>query len=87
VSKPAQIVEQKPTVILSQRVIDTPTEGLRLWNHVLFGTGTCVDMIQGYADLGMPGDPAPKIRDLIVRLTRVLHQVENKNANPSPEQR
>lgn len=84
--KSVQIAEQKPVTILSPKIIDSESEGLRLWNHVLFGTFTCVDMIAGYANLGMPGDPAPKIRDLIGRLTAVLKQVENKNANPCPKQ-
>ena len=84
-SKVAQ-TEQKPASVLSQRVIDTDSEGLRLWNHVLFGTKTCCDMIQGYADLGMPGDPRLKIRELIGSLTNTLQQLESKHANPCPEQ-
>jgi hypothetical protein len=50
-------------------------QGQRLWDHVLFGTGTCVGMIQGYANLGLPGDPCNQIEDLIGQLSAVLNQL------------
>ena len=85
-SKPAQ-TEQKPASVLSQRLIDDESEGLRLWNHVLFGTKTCCDMIDGYANLDMPGDPRQKIRELIASLTTTLNKLESKHANPCPSDR
>jgi len=44
---------------IDQRVVCVQGEAERLWRHVMFGTGTCVGMIEGYLNIGMPGDPLP----------------------------
>jgi len=70
-----------PTVqaAASTPAMDFPTsEALRLWNHVLFGTGTCVGMIEGYAALNMPGDPLAGIKHLRDRLSTVIHIYEDR---------
>lgn len=63
---------------IDHKVITTKGEGQRLWNHVLFGTGTCIGMMQGYAALGMPGDPLPRLRELISMLSELQQQLETK---------
>ena len=69
---------QQPQVItkftgktLDPNLVTQQTESARLWNHVLFGTGTCVGMIEGYVSMGLPGDPLPQIKLLINRLVAV----------------
>jgi hypothetical protein len=56
--------------------ITTQAEGERLWKHVLFGTMTCVTMIEGYAELGMPGDCVQGVTILRDRLDRVLNKLK-----------
>lgn len=58
--------------------ITSQGEGDRLWKHVLFGTMTCVTMIEGYVDLGMPGDCAQGIATLRDRLDAVLTKVKGR---------
>lgn len=47
-------------------------QGQYLWSHVVFGTGTCISMIEGYAKHGMPGANANAIHALRDRLNGVL---------------
>ena len=62
---------------------DVPVEdGLKLWRHVLFGTNTCIDMIDGYAKLGMPGDPIKGVQHLRDRLNEIIHHLEGRNDAP-----
>ena len=70
--------------VIDRNVITTEGEGQKLWNHVLFGTGTCIGMMQGYANLGMPGDPLPQLRDMNSMLTEIIKQVEKQNADRNP---
>lgn len=63
--------------VLEPRLVTQVSESERLWNHVLFGTGTCIGMIEGYAKLGLPGDPAPQIQQLIQRLQGVLKGIKS----------
>lgn len=65
-------------------VITSEGEGQKLWNHVLYGTGTCVGMMQGYFDLGMPGDPLPQIQHLIGMLTTLKDKIEKQHADRNP---
>jgi hypothetical protein len=41
-------------------------------------------MIEGYAALGMPGDPLPGLHSLVERLTGVIKSLEEKNASSTP---
>ena len=63
--------------------ITTPGEGERLWKHVLFGTSTCVSMIEGYAALDMPGNPTAALVALRDRIQKVLLKYEEPHANNS----
>lgn len=47
-------------------------EYIRLWTHVLYGSQTCIKMIEGYAELGMPGDPLPQLVELKKRVDRLV---------------
>lgn len=64
---------------LDATLVTRSGESDALWNHVLFGTGTCIGLIEGYARLGLPGNPAPHLREMIARLERVAAAFENMN--------
>lgn len=79
--------EQKPTDLIQPKVmaaklsgdlITQAGESERLWKHVLFGTSTCIGMINGYADLGLPGDPRPRIQELIRQLQTAIQTIEDR---------
>lgn len=79
--------------VIDRKIITTDGAGQKLWNHVLFGTSTCVGMMRGYADLGMPGDPLPQLREIISMLTDLKDQLESNQcgskshtaSTPSPD--
>jgi hypothetical protein len=49
-----------------------------LWKHVLFGTGTCISMIEGYAKAKLTGNPLKGLLQLRDRLNRVIALYEEK---------
>ncbi len=53
------------------------SEALKLWKHVLFGTSTCISMIEGYANLQLPGDPLEGVTHLRDRLNQVIQKLES----------
>jgi molybdopterin biosynthesis enzyme len=61
--------------------ITSPGEGERLWKHVLFGTSTCVAMVEGYAALDMPGNPKEALVALRDRIQKVLLKYEEPHAD------
>lgn len=63
--------------------ITMPGEGERLWKHVLFGTSTCISMIEGYAALDMPGDCQNTIASLRDRLNAVLNNLVERSPHVS----
>jgi hypothetical protein len=88
---PVQQAANLATAKTTKRALDPSlltlkSESARLWNHVLFGTGTCVGMIEGYISLGLPGDPLPQIHTLIHRLGAVAAQLEEQHADQNPKE-
>jgi hypothetical protein len=86
IAQPVQDAVTKLAPKLSGKRLDNDLltragESDRLWNHVLFGTATCVGMIEGYVALGLPGNPQPQIVELIRRLSNVVKQLEDNNAH------
>jgi len=69
----AKLKELAPELVTSQ------AEGEKLWRHALFGTGTCVGLLSGYAALGMPGDPVPHLQALVSRLTETIELLEKRD--------
>lgn len=67
-TKPLIFVNKYKDKVLDERLVKSETESQRLWNHVLFGTSTCIQMIHGYASLGLPGDAVPQIDMMISKL-------------------
>ena len=56
----------------------TTEDGLKLWRHVLFGANTCLDMIDGYAKLEMPGDPTEGLTFLRDRLNKTIQLLKDR---------
>lgn len=72
--KPAKLEVEQPT----EKLTLPEQQGVKLWSHVLFGTGTCVGMIEGYARQEMPGDPREGISELRDRLSDVLASLNQR---------
>lgn len=66
-------------IAATPKVLVPAEEGARMWRHVLFGTGTCIGMMHGYAEQGMPGVDVEQIQALIVSLDKVAKTVKAKN--------
>src|SRR5258708_28331759 len=75
----APVLKPTPTVQDVTLAITSPGEGERLWKHVLFGTSTCVSMIEGYAALSMPGNPRAALVALRDRIEEVLSKYEESH--------
>jgi hypothetical protein len=58
-------------------------EGLRLWKHVLYGTSSCIGMIEGYSLLDVPGNPLEALVQMRDRLNTLISKHEGKHA-PKP---
>ena len=66
--------------------ITSESEGNRLWKHVLFGTETCINMIEGYHTSNMPGQPLETIKRFSNRLNKIIKAIETKNEGPPSPQ-
>lgn len=71
---------EKQQVVLA---ITSNDEGHKLWRHVMVGTGTCLSMVEQYAELNMPGIPISGLYGLRDRLDQVIKQQEERNASTS----
>lgn len=79
--KPPERASRKaapPAEVPTEKLTLPEEHGIKLWSHVLFGTGTCVGMIEGYARQEMPGDPREGIEELRDRLTDVLFSLNRR---------
>lgn len=68
---------------LDDNLVSSRSESERLWKHVLFGTGTCIGMIEGYTALNLPGDPRAGLKKLRDRINTLITKHEAKHAPPS----
>lgn len=57
-------------------VLSSATEGNKLWRHVAVGTGTCVNMIEQYTELEVPGVSLDALIALRDRLQAVIEKHE-----------
>lgn len=74
-SAAAKVAPEPP----SEKLTLSEQQGIKLWSHVLFGTGTCVGMIEGYARMDMPGDPREAITELRDRLSQLLISLDRRD--------
>lgn len=66
------------------KALNPNTDYTRLWNHVTFGCGTVVGMIEGYAALGMPNMPKEKLvvlRDCLDRVIETYQSIGDDDAS------
>jgi len=63
-------------------------EGEKLWHQSLFACNAVVEMMAGYAMLGVPGDPVRQLRKLAGRINSIIQNCESQttNANQPPIQ-
>jgi hypothetical protein len=71
---PRPIQVSYPAAVMRTLAITSESESERLWKHVLYGTQTCIGMIEGYAELDLPGDPSGPIEAMRDRLDRLLER-------------
>lgn len=71
-------------VTVDKKILSVEGEAARLWNHVIFGTGTCVGMLLGYAKLRMPGDPRKGLYALRDQLNLAIKTVEETHEDSTP---
>lgn len=76
---PAIIAANNAALKMALRPIAEGTEGTKLWHHLLFGTGTLIGMMDGYADAGLPGGPVDQVNQLIQRLVQVAQKLATTN--------
>lgn len=77
----------QPAAAVTPLVGFPDSEALRLWNHILFGTGSCIGMIEGYTTRNLYGDPLEGIKHLRDRLNAVIQIHEDRSHAPdSPHQ-
>lgn len=70
--------KKAPPAAISQPVDLPEAEGIKLWKHVLFGTTTCLNMIEGYAKFNMPGDPLEGVTHLRDRLNSIIQMLKDR---------
>lgn len=78
---PAQTAINKAIAKAPMQVLTSAGESERLWKHVLYGTGTVVGLIHGYAKAGLPGDPRDGIKALIAVLNDALVALDERAGN------
>jgi hypothetical protein len=69
--------------VLSPGLVTLEAENERLWNWIFYGTSTCVSIIQGYYDMGMPNIPVDQVIHLRNRLDTLLQKVQRENDDES----
>lgn len=58
-------------------------EGEKLWHQAVFACNSVVEMMAGYAMLGVSGNPVRQLRRLTARLNEVITACEKRNADSS----
>ncbi len=76
-----RVVQAQP----APELLTLSRESELLWKQVLFAVGTFVGMLEGYANLNLPGAPVPHVYALIRRLVAVTEQLEERNENRNPK--
>lgn len=78
---PAKTAIAKASAQAPVRVLTSEGESQYLWRHVLYGAGTIVGLIKGYAQNGLQGEPREEIKALIAVLQDALQSLENRQAD------
>jgi hypothetical protein len=56
------------------RSVSLDSEGVVLWRHVLYGLGTIVGLLEGYTDIGVPGNPLTELEALLRRIHTLVNR-------------
>jgi hypothetical protein len=59
-------------------------EGEKLWHQALFACNSVVEMMAGYAMLGVAGDPVRPLRKLAGRINEILKTCESRETDELP---
>ncbi len=54
----------------------------KLWRHALVGTSSCIGLLEGYSEIGMPGVPVEALKDFAERLLQIVEREENGRQTP-----
>ncbi len=75
---PPEVSDKKQKLVFVDTLFELSTEEEynKLWNHILYGTKTCIRMLKGYTDLGMPGEPLESLIDLRDELQKLIERHE-----------
>jgi len=55
-------------------------EGEKLWHQAIFGCNSVLEMMAGYAMLGVPGNSVSRLRKLAARLNEIIKVCEARDA-------
>jgi len=83
-STPAKTAIAKAAAQAPVRVLTSDGESQYLWRHVLYGAGTIVGLIAGYAKHGLQGEPRDEIKALIATLNDALKALDERAGNEIP---
>lgn len=81
---PAKTAIAKASAQAPVRVLTSEGESQYLWRHVLYGAGTIVGLIAGYAKGGLQGEPRDEIKALIATLDDALKALDERAGNEIP---
>ena len=72
-------LDKKQSLTIPETLFELQTEAeyKKLWNHILYGTKTCIRMLKGYTDLGMPGEPLESLINLRNTLNEIIERHKN----------
>ncbi len=57
--------------------------GAQLWQQSMFTLSSVIEMMHGYSLTGVSGDNLPQLRRMSERLTQLIQNCENRNADSS----
>lgn len=66
----------EPKVVVPKPAGVSGEEGTTLWNQAIFTISSMLEMMAGYATLGVPGKPVPQLKKLSTRLNELIKTIE-----------
>ena len=66
----------EPKIVVPKPVGVVGADGVQLWNQALFTVNSMLELMAGYATLGVPGKPVPQLKKLSTRLNELIKSIE-----------